>query len=110
MTIELDNRLYKDIVQWCEINGVECIKYIEKTLRERLATDKYGDLNEKIEKKFSVKEKEEIMVEKPDTEVINNMKENKTEVVEEKENDNKKETLLVSEEPVVKKKRTLKTK
>ena len=46
--IEIDSRLYNSIVQWCEANGVEPLKYIEKALRERLATDKYGDLNERF--------------------------------------------------------------
>ncbi|MBP5725125.1 MAG: transposase domain-containing protein [Bacteroidales bacterium] len=48
MKIEIDDRLYTSIVQWCEANGVEPLKYIEKALRERLATDKYGDLNERF--------------------------------------------------------------
>lgn len=93
-TIEIDNKLYKDILQWCEVNGVDYLKYIEKTLRERLATDKYGDLNEKMNKKTSVKEKKE-------------------ETVAEKEitsKEEKKEIPIETEESIVKKKRTLTTK
>jgi hypothetical protein len=48
--IEIENKLYNDIVSYCVVNGIEPDKYIEKALRERLATDKYGDLNQKIHK------------------------------------------------------------
>ena len=48
--IEIDKRLYDDIVQLCNANALNPVKYIEKALRERIATDKYGDLNQKIHK------------------------------------------------------------
>jgi len=48
--VEIENKLYNDIVLYCEVNGIEPAKYIEKALRERLATDKYGDLNERLAK------------------------------------------------------------
>ena len=48
MVAELDEKLYKDIVWWCETNNLEPLKYIEKSLREHLATDKYGDLNKMV--------------------------------------------------------------
>ena len=48
MTIDIDDKLYNTVVQWCEINNIEVIKYIEKALREKIATEKYGDLNAKI--------------------------------------------------------------
>ena len=51
--IEIDNRLYTSILQWCDANGFEPMKYIEKALRERFATDKYGDLNDKVRKEDS---------------------------------------------------------
>lgn len=48
--VEIENKLYSDIVSYCAVNGIEPVKYIEKALRERLATDKYGDLNQKFHK------------------------------------------------------------
>jgi hypothetical protein len=48
--VEIDKSLYSNILQWCNENALNPVKYIEKALRERLATDKYGDLNQKIHK------------------------------------------------------------
>lgn len=49
-TIEIEVKLYKDILVYCEANALNPVKYIEKALRERLATDKYGDLNDRLAK------------------------------------------------------------
>ena len=49
-TIEIDNRLYSNIEAFCQANALEPSYYIHKVLRERLAIDKYGDLNEKFRK------------------------------------------------------------
>lgn len=48
--VEIDKTLYSNILQWCDENALNPVKYIEKALRERLATDKYGDLNERFAK------------------------------------------------------------
>ena len=48
--VNIDAKLYNNIVSYCEANAFNPVKYIEKALRERLATDKYGDLNQKIHK------------------------------------------------------------
>lgn len=48
--VEIDKTLYNNILQWCNENAFNPVKYIEKALRERLATDKYGDLNERFAK------------------------------------------------------------
>ena len=48
--VEIENKLYNDIVSYCVVNAINPVKYIEKALRERLATDKYGDLNQKMNK------------------------------------------------------------
>lgn len=48
--IEIDNRLYSNIEAFCQANALEPSYYIHKVLRERLAIDKYGDLNEKFRK------------------------------------------------------------
>ena len=48
--VNIDAKLYNNIVSYCETNALNPVKYIEKALRERLATDKYGDLNERLAK------------------------------------------------------------
>ena len=48
MTIEIETRLYKNIEQWCEVNGIDIGQYITKALTERITLDKYGDLNDRI--------------------------------------------------------------
>lgn len=50
-TIEIDGTLYSKIDEWCRLNGLEMNKFVEKTLREKIATEKYGDLNDKVKKK-----------------------------------------------------------
>ena len=53
MNIEINNRLYKELETWAKANGMDdagIIKYIEKALRDKLALDKYGDLNDKLKK------------------------------------------------------------
>lgn len=48
--VNIDAKLYNNIVSYCEANALNPVKYIEKALRERIATDKYGDLNERLAK------------------------------------------------------------
>ena len=48
MLIEINDRLYNELTTRAEVNYVELAKYVEKTLRDKLVLDKYGDLNEKI--------------------------------------------------------------
>ena len=65
--VEIDKSLYNNILQWCNENALNPVKYIEKALRERLATDKYGDLNQKIHK---VEEPVETTVTKEEIHII----------------------------------------
>lgn len=123
--IEIDNRLYTSILQWCDANGIEPVKYIEKALRERLATDKYGDLNDKVRKEDSgrnvpentpispkpeihivpqEKTKEKPKEEEPVEQVLQEIDENPIETAPETS-----EASGVEENPI-KKKRVLKTK
>ena len=51
MTIEINDRLYKEFTTWAKANGmddVEIVRYIENAFREKFTLDKYGDLNEKV--------------------------------------------------------------
>lgn len=46
--IELNDRLYNDIVQKAEMEAVDALRYIAQLVEEKFYIDKYGDLNELI--------------------------------------------------------------
>ena len=46
--IELNDRLYNDIVHKAEIETVDVLSYIAQLVEEKFYIDKYGDLNELI--------------------------------------------------------------
>lgn len=51
MTIEINDRLYKEFGVWAKANGMDetaMSMYIETAFREKFTLDKYGDLNEKV--------------------------------------------------------------
>ena len=53
MTIEINDRLYKELAIWARANGMDdedIAKYIENALREKFTLEKYGDLNDKVRK------------------------------------------------------------
>lgn len=117
--IEIDNRLYTSILQWCDANGIEPMKYIEKALRERLATDKYGDLNkmirkEELEKPADTKPEVQVVVQekKEDLPLIKAVVEEPVQKIDEKPIETAPETSEPSgvKENPIKKKRTLKSK
>lgn len=51
MLIDLDNKLCRDIQDWCEQVNMPINEYIESVLRMDLSLRKYGDLNEKVGKR-----------------------------------------------------------
>lgn len=59
MLIDLDNKLCRDIQDWCEQVNMPINEYIESVLRMDLSLRKYGDLNEKVGKKQKETRKEE---------------------------------------------------
>lgn len=59
MLVELDNKLCRDIQDWCEQVNMPINEYIESVLRMDLSLRKYGDLNEKVGKKQKEMKKEE---------------------------------------------------
>ena len=63
MLVELDNKLCRDIQDWCEQVNMPINEYIESVLRMDLSLRKYGDLNEKVGKKQKETKKEEPAVE-----------------------------------------------
>lgn len=62
MLVEVEDRLYNDMVAWCGVNNIDIVNYINNIIRKQLALDKYGDLNEKLSKKEEPKEEPTITV------------------------------------------------
>jgi hypothetical protein len=62
MLVEIDNKLCRDIQDWCEQVNMPINEYIESVLRMDLSLRKYGDLNEKVGKKQKETKKEETVV------------------------------------------------
>lgn len=52
MEIQIDNRLYKEIAEYCVANDIDIIKFIEKSIKRGYAIEKYGSapsISQKIE-------------------------------------------------------------
>ena len=115
ISIELDDRQYRDIESYCDMNNIKVNDYLTDIISEKHMINKYGDLNDimpvaieenktKIKKRGRPKKDTE-----PQSEIgtvvegVNEEKENKTvEITENREV----ETVV---KPTVKRKRTLKT-
>lgn len=120
MIVEIDiiDRIYHNIQEFCEINGFNIIEYMSDAIVERYNLDKYGDLNEKLvkkeeEKKLSTRRNKEteIIANVKDAETVSNIK--VEEVVTEKLIETKEsqtEMDIQEEEKPKKTRRTLKTK
>ena len=115
ISIELDDRQYRDIELYCNMNNIKINDYLTDIITEKHLTNKYGDLNEimsvsieedktKIKKRGRSKKDEE-----PQSEIEAVVEEKKEEtenkMVEMTEN-REVETVV---KPTVKRKRTLKT-
>ena len=119
ISIELDDRQYRDIELYCNMNNIKINDYLTDIITEKHMLNKYGDLNEimsvtieedktKIKKRGRSKKDEE-----PQSEIEAVVEEKKEGVNEEKEN----KTVEITEnrevetvvKPTVKRKRTLKT-
>lgn len=89
--IDIDDRLYKDLIDWATLNGLsktDIKNYINKAIRDRLNLDKYGDLNEKIKQneiKPQVENKEKKDVPSINKEIIIPILELENDVKEEKD-------------------------
>ena len=115
ISIELDDRQYRDIELYCNMNNIKINDYLTDIITEKHMLNKYGDLNEimsvtieedktKIKKRGRSKKDEE-----PQSEIEAVVEEKKEEtenkMVEMTEN-REVETVV---KPTVKRKRTLKT-
>ena len=119
ISIELDDRQYRDIESYCDMNNIKVNDYLTDIITEKHLTNKYGDLNEimpvaieenktKIKKRGRPKKDTE-----PQSEIEAVIEEKKEDTNEEKENkmveitENREVETVVK--PTVKRKRTLKT-
>ena len=119
ISIELDDRQYRDIELYCNINNIKINDYLTDIITEKHMLNKYGDLNEimtvaieedktKIKKRGRPKKDTE-----PQSEIGTLVEEKKEDTNEEIEN--KMVEITESREvetvvkPTVKRKRTLKT-
>lgn len=115
ISIELDDRQYRDIELYCNMNNIKINDYLTDIITEKHMINKYGDLNDimpvaieenktKIKKRGRPKKDTEPQSEiKAVVEGVNEEKENKmVEITENREV----ETVV---KPTVKRKRTLKT-
>lgn len=119
ISIELDDRQYRDIELYCNMNNIKINDYLTDIITEKHMINKYGDLNEimsvtieedktKIKKRGRPKKDTE-----PQSEIGVVVEEKKEYTNEEKENnmveitENREVETVVK--PTVKRKRTLKT-
>ena len=115
ISIELDDRQYRDIESYCDMNNIKVNDYLTDIITEKHMLNKYGDLNEimsvtieedktKIKKRGRPKKDTEPQLEIGTVaEGVNEENENKmVEITENREA----ETVV---KPTVKRKRTLKT-
>lgn len=119
ISIELDDRQYRDIELYCNINNIKINDYLTDIITEKHMINKYGDLNEimsvtieedktKIKKRGRPKKDTE-----PQSEIGVVVEEKKEDTNEETENkmveitENREVETVVK--PTVKRKRTLKT-
>lgn len=119
ISIELDDRQYRDIELYCNMNNIKINDYLTDIITEKHMINKYGDLNEimsvtieedktKIKKRGRPKKDTE-----PQSEIGVVVEEKKEDTNEEKENnmveitENREVETVVK--PTVKRKRTLKT-
>ena len=115
ISIELDDRQYRDIESYCDMNNIKVNDYLTDIITEKHMINKYGDLNEIMpvaieENKTKIKKRGRP---KKDTEPQSEIKA----VVEEKKEETENKMVAITEnrevetviKPTVKRKRTLKT-
>ena len=119
ISIELDDRQYRDIELYCNMNNIKINDYLTDIISEKHMINKYGDLNDimpvaieenktKIKKRGRPKKDTE-----PQSEIGTVVEEKKEDTNEEKENkmvemtENREVETVIK--PTVKRKRTLKT-
>lgn len=119
ISIELDDRQYRDIESYCDMNNIKVNDYLTDIITEKHMINKYGDLNEIMpvaieENKTKIKKRGRPKKDTEPQSEIEAVVEEKKEVTNE-ETENKMVEITESREvetvvkPTVKRKRTLKT-
>ena len=67
ITIEVDDKLGDNIKRFCKLNNMTYTEYLSKIIEEKFNIDRFGDLNEKINKKKPVLKPIEYIEEETDT-------------------------------------------
>ena len=119
ISIELDDRQYRDIESYCDMNNIKVNDYLTDIITEKHMINKYGDLNEIMpvaieENKTKIKKRGRPNKDtEPQSGIEAVVEEKKEDTNEEKENkmveitENREVETVVK--PTVKRKRTLKT-
>ena len=82
--VEINDRTYKTLSEFCLRNKIEQDKFLSKILDEKILTEIYGDINEKIKKEETtndVKKEEETNV-LENQKVVNKGKDDYDEIIE----------------------------
>ena len=119
-TINIPQQLYRDVDEFCSLSKKKPEEYIILCIRKQLAVDKYGDLNEKVNKeppKTEIKKTEPIETPKPVV-LEKKVEERKKDVpektdevtLEQKKVETTEPNISETEETPVKRHRTIKTK
>lgn len=91
--INIDDELYADIKEYCELNGLEIKDFIQQLIKDKFMVEKYGDAPPFFKKKTDVEEIvekventiESIQVESQEKEEETNEPEKVEEPIKEKE-------------------------
>ena len=86
--IELIDRIYNNICDFCEANGVDAYEYMSDAITEKYNLDKYGDLNEKLVGKSVKSQKNSLKKVKNENDI---REDTKTQIVEDRPTEEKKE-------------------
>ncbi len=76
MIVEIEDRLYKKIDEWCKSIPMDTPTYINNVLRNKIDLDMYGDLNEKLNTKKITKHNDDIVTTEVKINEVTNVVEN----------------------------------
>ena len=110
--LELIDRIYYDIKDYCESKGTDITEYIINTVEDRFYIDKYGDLNDKLTKNTDRYKVSVDVSDKEDKAVVTEIKfeeENKPVIISQTEV-KKEEAVISAEEKQSEKSETVPTK
>ena len=110
MTVEIEiiDRVFYGIEDFCSVNGLDVKEYMSDAIMEKYNLDKYGDLNEKLVKKVDIgstktdeNKKKVGRPKKIKEEEINNEQDIAPQTTEHRQTEQKEEETRLVEKPVV---------